>query len=226
MSPLLSKAPIITWQHQTWKWSDIRHEISHNDIIHTSTTFAQQQTAHTTFIHANDQHLHIRIHTINTDQHKCSLLTQFSHSLLAEGQTSAPHPQQPSYLVNTVEHIDAVLVPAEDPTLPEETAEQPELSVCWTISSQQIRTRKQLKLRNLSHTRGQRGKHSGRHLGHLGQQWAVTQIIGTWLQQSCLLTAEEEAWCYWARIYKWKLIQDLLVHFQLMETGLPLDTTG
>lgn len=57
---------------------------------------------------------------------------------------------QVSYLVLTVEDVDAVLIPAEDPAVSEETAQQPELSICWTISSDWTRTRKHLKLRDLT----------------------------------------------------------------------------
>ena len=60
-----------------------------------------------------------------------------------------------SDLIQTVEDVDAVFVPAEDPALSEETAEQTELSFCWTVSSDWTRTRKQLKLRNLMKTGGQ-----------------------------------------------------------------------
>lgn len=49
----------------------------------------------------------------------------------------------------TVQDIDAVLIPAENPSISEETAEQTKLSVLWTVSSDWTRTRKQLKLRNL-----------------------------------------------------------------------------
>lgn len=57
---------------------------------------------------------------------------------------------QVSYLVLTVEDIDAVLIPAQDPAVSEETAQQPELSICWTISSDWTGTRKHLKLRDLA----------------------------------------------------------------------------
>lgn len=54
------------------------------------------------------------------------------------------------YLVQTVQDIDAVLIPTEDPALFQETTKQPELAVCWTVPSDRVRTRKQLKLRYLS----------------------------------------------------------------------------
>lgn len=66
--------------------------------------------------------------------------------------------EETCYLVKTVEDIDAVLIPAEDPALPEDTAEQTKLSVCRTVSSNWIGTRKQFKLRNLSRTGRQIGR--------------------------------------------------------------------
>lgn len=53
-------------------------------------------------------------------------------------------------LFKTVEDIDAVFVPAEDPTVPEETLEQSELSVSRPVRPDWTRMWKQLKLRNLS----------------------------------------------------------------------------
>ena len=60
------------------------------------------------------------------------------------------------YLVDRVQDVDAVLVPAEDPAVSEETAEQTQLSVCGTIRSDWTGTGEQLKLRNLTHKHSRR----------------------------------------------------------------------
>lgn len=57
-----------------------------------------------------------------------------------------------SYLVQAVKHVDAVLVPAEDPTFFEEAAEQTELSICRAVRSDRTGAREQLKLRYLRWT--------------------------------------------------------------------------
>lgn len=56
---------------------------------------------------------------------------------------------EPSYLADAVQDVEAVLVPAEDPTLPEEAAEQPQLPVSGSIPAGRTGPRKQLELRNL-----------------------------------------------------------------------------
>lgn len=52
-------------------------------------------------------------------------------------------------LCKVVKDVDTVLIPAEDPTILEETLEQAKLSLGWTVRPGWTRKGKQLKMRNL-----------------------------------------------------------------------------
>lgn len=69
-----------------------------------------------------------------------------------EKTVRVPRRNRSSYLVQAVKHVDAVLVPAEDPTFFEEAAEQTELSICRAVRSDRTGAREQLKLRHLRWT--------------------------------------------------------------------------
>lgn len=52
-------------------------------------------------------------------------------------------------LCKVVKDIDTVFIPAQDPTISEETLEQAKLAVGWTVRPSWTRMWKQLKMRNL-----------------------------------------------------------------------------
>lgn len=59
-------------------------------------------------------------------------------------------------LCKVVKDVDAVFIPAEDPTLSEETLEQAQLSLGWTVRPGGPRVGQQVQMRNLDPERDQR----------------------------------------------------------------------